>query len=280
MKLSTWIWKAELSLLASLAMTIGLVAQDNMVPHHHRHQTYRLIDMGTFGGPASELTTNNGIGVGAKILSDHGLLTGSADTPETDPDYPNCFGFTGDCYVTHTFRLGEGVRSDLGALPGVNSSQGTGVNELGWITGLSVTDQNDPITGGPALHAVLWKNRRIADLGTLGGYESWAMSVNDAGEIVGVSTVPGPIDPYSFLGQSVHGFIWRNGAMRDIGTLGGPDSFPGYAYESTGIKAVSNFRERPDIAFPSSLKKRFGNHDSPALTVGLWSFLHQETLQF
>ena len=61
------------------------------------------------------------------------------------------------------------------------------------------------------------------------------------GKSLDFPTVDRPIDPYSFLGQSVHGFFWRNGAMQDIGTLGGPDTFPGLAHNLPGVVVGSSF---------------------------------------
>jgi probable HAF family extracellular repeat protein len=240
MKSRTWMWMTVVYLFAALAMSAGMAAQDNPSQDHKpKHHQYKLIDMGTFGGPASELTTNNGVGAGAKILSNGGTLTGSADTPVPDPYSPLCFNAS--CFVSHAFQWEDGVRTDLGALPGVNSAQGTGVNERGWIAGESQYGMTDPILGIGAGHAVLWRGGELTDLGTLGGYESFAVSVNDAGDVVGLSTVPGPIDPYSFLGQSVHGFFWRDGVMQDVGTLGGPDTFPGIAHSSRGVVAGGSF---------------------------------------
>ena len=66
----------------------------------------------------------------------------------------------------------------------------------------------------------------MIDLGTLGGYESLGIYVNNGGQVIGFATINGTPDPYSFLGAPTHTFIWQNGAMLDLGTLGGPDSFP------------------------------------------------------
>ena len=231
---------AGMSILAALAMPICMAAQDNPSQDHKpKHKKYKVIDMGTFGGPASELTTNNGNGAGALILDSSGTLTGSADTPVPDPYSPNCWNAS--CFVSHAFRWQNGHLTDLGALPGVNSAEGTAINERGWIAGVSQYGVMDPFIGGGAVRAVLWKNGSITDLDTLGGYESNPVSVNDAGEIVGFSTVDGPIDPYSFLGQSIHTFYWRNGATRDVGTLGGPDAFAGVAHQLTGVAVGFSF---------------------------------------
>jgi probable HAF family extracellular repeat protein len=68
----------------------------------------------------------------------------------------------------------------------------------------------------------------MTSIGTLGGYESNAAYVNDAGQVIGFSTIGVDPDPsgFSFLGSPIHSFTWQNGVMRDLGTLGGPDALP------------------------------------------------------
>ena len=56
---------------------------------------------------------------------------------------------------------------------------------------------------------------QLTDLGTLGGSESEALGLNDAGQVVGWSlTADG----------NTRAFLYDGGTMSDLGTLGGPDS--------------------------------------------------------
>src|SRR5690349_18315551 len=56
-------------------------------------------------------------------------------------------------------------------------------------------------------------NYIITDLGTLGGFLSMAIDINNHGQIVGFSSLSG------YQGQ--HAFLWADGVMTDLGTLGG-----------------------------------------------------------
>jgi probable HAF family extracellular repeat protein len=222
MKSRTWMWTTIVYLFAALAMPVGMAAQSNPSPdNQHKHHQYKLIDMGTFGGPNSY---GSAAGAGSQIIDGEGVVTGFADTSIPDPYAPACS--QSDCFVAHTFRWQHGTLTDLGALPGVNSSNASGINERGWVAGYSENGTFDPVLNLPAAHGVLWKNGKIIDLGTLGGYESNGIYVNNAGQVVGFATNTIP-DPYSFLGAQTHTFLWQDGVMRDLGTLGGPDSFPG-----------------------------------------------------
>ena len=68
-------------------------------------------------------------------------------------------------------------------------------------------------TASGETHAVLWKNNKMIDLGTLGGSTSFASDINDEGQIVGNSL--------NALGE-FNAFFWENGKMKDLGTRGGP----------------------------------------------------------
>ena len=184
---------------------------------------YTLVDLGTLGGPQA--------GQGnAPSLSGPGVVVGTVDTAMIDPYGINENGaFNGDPYVQHTFLWRGGVLTDLGALgpvPANNSSYPNGINAEGDAAGISDNGTIDPLVGGEETNAVLWKRGQIVNLGTLGGNESQAFALNNRDQVVGVAANAIP-DPLSMLGWGTQSraFLWKDGSMRDLGTLGGPDSF-------------------------------------------------------
>jgi probable HAF family extracellular repeat protein len=190
---------------------------------HARAYPYTLIDPGTFAGPQSFLNFP------AVPLTANGTLLGTADTTIPDEDYPNfnpfMIGFP-DPWVAHAFEWRAGHLRDLGALPGNNSSSVFEVNGNGVGVGASETTTYDPYTGWPADHAVMYADGEVKDLGTLpGGFESQANDINSNGLVSGFASNGVP-DPYSMFqwGTQARSFVWQNGVMTDIGTLGGPDA--------------------------------------------------------
>jgi len=218
MKSRTLILAIAMTLFAALTLPVQLAAQ---------HTRYKLIDLGTLGGPVSYESVN---GEGNQILNDSGVIASSADTSIPDPNAPDfCFNFHPDgCFVTHAIRWKHGILTDLGALPGVNSSAAGAINARGWSTGQSQNGLFDPVLGFPEIRAVLWKSHEIVDLGTLGGNNGLGIYINDEGQVVGISDNGVP-DPFSLFGIGVQmrTFLWEDGVIQDIGTLGGPDALPG-----------------------------------------------------
>ena len=232
-----------MTLFAALAIPIQLAAQ---------HTRYKLVDIGMLGGPVSYLSA---AGQGSLVLNSQGMVAGSADTSGADPFFPVCFN--PDCFISHGVLWRHGVLSDLGALSGPNNSSAmSAINARGWTAGFSENGEIDPLTGFPEAHAVLWKRNNIVDLGTLGGFESIATAVKNGGEVVGFSSINAIPDPFSFLGGPIHPFIWKNGVMEDLGTLGGPDALPGAGCvnERNGIVvggSLTNSTPNPSTGSPT-----------------------------
>ena len=164
------------------------------------------MDLGTFGGPQSVVP--QGLLLSAtQVLNDRGTVVGWADTAAPDPFPAFCFDqsflsdlFSPGCNLANAFESQNGVLAQLGGLS-QDSSAAVAISDKGLITGLSQNGQTDPlIPGFPELRAVVWDGQQAADLGTLGGNESYATGVNDRGQVIGsaLNAVP---DPYSFFGE-------------------------------------------------------------------------------
>jgi probable HAF family extracellular repeat protein len=103
-----------------------------------------------------------------------------------------------------------------------------------------VTDLNnkDQVVGGAttaegAIHAMLWelgadRKGKIRDLGTLGGTNSMALAINEAGQIVGWSETGALYEEQGVTQPVRHAFLWDQGIMFDLGTHG-----PSYVYPFT-----------------------------------------------
>jgi probable HAF family extracellular repeat protein len=177
----------------------------------------RIVDLGTLGGNSN----------GATSVNSGGQVVGFAlnAVPE-DPGIASFFmvGLPAAQQV-RAFLWQGGAMHDLGTLGG-NDSHATFINEPGNVTGFSSTStQINDTTGLPTFHPFLWKDGRMQDLGSLGGtqaqpgsfvYGPWGRVMNARGEVVGTSTLPGE--------KSWHAFLWSNGHMIDLGTLGGSKS--------------------------------------------------------
>lgn len=239
-----------MTLFAALAVPMRLAAQDgtaqaNKPKHHH----YKLVDLGTFGGP------NSGVFLldGGQILNSQGTVAECAETTTADPDYPNFNPFlptprAPDPLIFHTFSWQNGALRDLGALPGVNSSCESWISGNGLIVGASENGTIDPLTGWPAMEAVLWKNGQVINLGTFGGNESFAIGVNNRGEVVGAAAnaIPDPFSVFFGWGTQTRGFLWQNGVIQDLGTLGGPDALATQINERGQIFGASYISSIPN----------------------------------
>ena len=118
---------------------------------------------------------------------------------------------------------------DTGTLGG-SVGVGNGINNIGWISGVSTTADG-------ATHAALWSPGAVTDLGTLGGADSaveWPVK-NNHGLVVGISE-SATVDPNGekfscdpdFIATHGHTclpFLWANGAISQLPLLGGNNGF-------------------------------------------------------
>jgi len=91
----------------------------------------------------------------------------------------------------------------------------------GWVRGINNASQ---AVGNSGAYATLWTNGTSNNLGTLGGTNSYANAINNAGQIAG-SSITAPIGGFVYK----HATSWNNGTISDLGTLGG------YLSEATDI---------------------------------------------
>ena len=243
----------------ALATLPSLAAQGQSKQHHH----YKLLDLGTFGGPQSLINGFDYLGP-VMNLSNAGTFVGWEDTSEQDPYQNFCFDpEIPPCYAAHAFHWQNGFKTDLGTLPGGGSSATAWSSANGLIAGASQNGELDPLyPGAPEVHAVLWRDGNIVDLGALpeGGYESGAEAVNSRGQVVGwaFNTIPDPYamgswspifnnyEPYPYPYQN-RAFLWENGVMRDLGTLGtGTDAFAQQINERGQIIGFSYTNSTPN----------------------------------
>jgi probable HAF family extracellular repeat protein len=136
---------------------------------------------------------------------------------------------------------------NLGNPLGGSSSAGNAMNNLGWSMGVA------NLPGDTTQHAELWLRGLHLDLGTLGGPNSAVIFANhsDSGQIVGISETA-DIDPLmetwscagAFFPTTTHhiclGFVWQNGVMTALPTLGG---YNGVASSANNLGQVVGWAE-------------------------------------
>lgn len=117
------------------------------------------------------------------------------------------------------FVYADGVLTDLGPADAFRI-EAYGINDKGQVVGRIRHAGNSP-----SLAALYDPSEGMQDLGTLGGEYSTAFGINNSGQVVGWADLAGEgredCVPDSLLCGTEHAFLWENGVMTDLGTLGG-----------------------------------------------------------
>jgi probable HAF family extracellular repeat protein len=211
---------------------------------------YRVTDLGILESPNPEVLGINASGHVTGTFRPAGSITlhafifdGAMHDLGTLPGASTSYGFgindtgqvTGESFP-HAF-LYDGTMHDLGTLGG-HHSYGQGINASGQVTGVSHT------TVSFEQRAFLWTpttpNGTIGtmlDLGTFpGGSQSDGRAINDHGHVTGWAMTD-YVAP-DFVRQQ-HAFLY-DGAMHDLGTLGGTESYGHDINNSGQVAGVSH----------------------------------------
>jgi probable HAF family extracellular repeat protein len=163
-------------------------------------------------GVMKRLSTLGGNNSQVAGVNDLGQVVGYAEKSAIDPGCPVPQALQ---FVPVVWNKGE-IQA-LPLYPGDMDGFAVWINNVGDAVGASgICAAFDPRYAAPIQpqHALLWRNGKAIDLGNLGGeMNNGAFSINDRGQVVGASDLPG--DTFQ------HAFIWQDGKMTDLGTLPG-----------------------------------------------------------
>lgn len=202
---------------------------DCFAPHTFTERNGTLTDRGALpGATGSQPSAISANGIVAGISEDGHVLPMAGGFPEFRAALWNAGGIV-----------------NLGTAEGGNFSAASSVNDAGDVAGLILNNTPDAFSlFAPGLtptqtRAFLWRNGVGRDLGTLGGNDAQAFFINASDEIVGQSytnVIPNAATGIPTVGQ----FMWKNGKMIDLGTLGGTFGTPKGMNDRGEVTGTSN----------------------------------------
>jgi probable HAF family extracellular repeat protein len=145
-------------------------------------------------------------------LNNRGEVAGDAETNAADPTCvsPQVLQYKPVIWDRH------GVH-ELPTFSGDPDGAALAINDRGEAVGWSGTCAPGYGPHETFLHALLWKDGTMTDLGNLGGKTNIVASdVNNRGQVIGYSNTANDL--------THHAFVWRAGVMTDLGTLAGDSS--------------------------------------------------------
>ena len=190
-------------------------------------------------GVMTPLRTLGGSNGFALAINNRGQVAGVSENPASDSSCAAPFQVRD--FEAAIWGPTPGSVQELPPLPGDSIGEALWINDLGQAVGTSGSCANTllpPLAAGP--HAVMWENAGLTDLGNLGGtcttpcinpvlgpYGNTALYINNQGQVVGLSALPGD--------ATFHAFLWtRATGMQDLLTLPGDVASVGLAINGKG----------------------------------------------
>lgn len=156
-------------------------ADVNSLPHAFLVENGAMRDLGTLSGGKSSR---------AYDINDAGVVVGSADVDSSTGSHP---------MIYENNRMREIPSITGGSTPGIAHA----INNRGQVVGES--------SNGTATRPFLYENGATRDLGTLGADEGVATDINEAGVVVGYSSIP-----YTTYRSIHHAFVYQDSALVDL----------------------------------------------------------------
>jgi probable HAF family extracellular repeat protein len=180
------------------------------------HTGYTCVGFRWKDGTMTALPTLGGNNGFATAVNDSGHAVGWAETATHDP---TCTGNQVLQFLGAVWGANGKVLQQLKPFSNDPDSAATGINDQGQVVGIS-GKCGSAVGDLSAIHAVLWENGTVKDLGNIGAH-AWntPMAINNRGQIVGFADVKG--DDHG-NNPNFHAFLWtREHGMQNLGTLSG-----------------------------------------------------------
>jgi probable HAF family extracellular repeat protein len=194
-------------------------------------------------GVMTPLPTLGGYNGQASMINNQGQIAGTAENTARDPACP-----APQVLQFKPVMWDKGKIQELATVGGDPDGFAVAINDSGQVAGGSgtcTTFNQGTLNSLQPLHALLWQNGTVTDLGSLGGTGhgsgNLALGINNQGQAVGTSDLPGD--------KTSHAFLWTKGkGMQDLGTLPGDVFSVGVAIDDSSnvsglsIDATGNIR--------------------------------------